>query len=36
MLNKMNFDLMRLGNVKSNFVDVEPVMRNTDFLSFDI
>jgi len=36
MLNKMNFDLMRLGNVKSNFVDVEPIMRNTDFLSFDI
>ena len=36
MLNKMNFDLMRLGNVKSNFIDVEPAMRNTDFLSFDI
>ena len=36
MLNKMNFDLMRLGNLKSNLVDVEPAMRNTDFLSFDI
>ena len=36
MLQEMNFDIVRLGDLKNNFNDVEPIMRNTDFLSFDI
>ena len=36
MLQSMNFDAVRLGDLKSNFNDTEPIMRNTDFLSFDI
>lgn len=36
MLRRMNFDTIRLGDLKANFYEVEPVMRNTDFLSFDI
>ena len=36
MLKSMNFDTVRLGDLKSNFNEVEPIMRNTDFLSFDI
>ena len=36
MLQAMNFDAIRLGDLKANFNEVEPVMRNTDFLSFDI
>lgn len=36
MLKEMNFDLLRLGDLKANFQDTEPIMRNTDFLSFDI
>ena len=36
MLKGMNFDIIRLGDLKANFQEVEPVMRNTDFLSFDI
>ena len=36
MLQSMNFDVKRLGELKANFSEVEPIMRNTDFLSFDI
>jgi formiminoglutamase len=36
MLKEMNFDLLRLGDLKANFQEAEPIMRNTDFLSFDI
>ena len=36
MLQAMNFDTIRLGELKANFNEVEPIMRNTDFLSFDI
>jgi len=36
MLHAMNFETMRLGELKANFYEVEPIMRNTDFLSFDI
>ena len=36
MLRAMNFDFFRIGELKSSFQEVEPVMRNTDFLSFDI
>ena len=36
MLQAMNFDTIRLGDLRANFSEVEPIMRNTDFLSFDI
>jgi len=36
MLQEMNFDTIRLGELKANFNEIEPIMRNTDFLSFDI
>ncbi len=36
MLHKIHFDTYRLGFVKANLFEVEPIMRNTDFLSFDI
>ena len=36
MLKEMNFDIVRLGDIKASLQEVEPVMRNTDFLSFDI
>ncbi len=36
MLQSMNFDAIRLGELKANFNEVEPIMRNTDFLNFDI
>ena len=35
-LNNMHFDIFRLGNLKADILDVEPIMRNIDFLSFDI
>ena len=36
MLEGMNFDPIRLGDLKADFNEVEPIMRNTDFLCFDI
>lgn len=36
MLQAMNFDTIRIGDLRAKFDEVEPVMRNTDFLSFDI
>ena len=36
MLQSMNFDVKRLGELKADFSEVEPIMRNTDFISFDI
>ena len=36
LLAATGFDTIRLGEIKANFNEVEPVMRNTDFLSFDI
>ena len=36
MLESMNFDTYRLGYIKSNMHQLEPIMRNTDFISFDI
>ena len=36
MLQKMNFDVFRLGDLSSDIKEIEPVLRNTDFLSFDI
>ena len=36
LIEGMNFESIRLGNLRVNFKDIEPIMRNTDFLSFDI
>ena len=36
MLQSMNFDVVRLGDLKANLQELEPIMRNTDFLSFDV
>lgn len=36
MLNDLNFETMRLGNVKSKIKNIEPILRNTDLLSFDL
>ena len=36
MLQEMNFEAIRLGVIKENISYVEPIMRNTDFISFDI
>jgi arginase family enzyme len=35
-LDKLRFDCYRAGVVKSNIHEMEPVMRNSDFVSFDI
>tara|TARA_B100000927_G_scaffold278462_1_gene261147 strand:+ start:9043 stop:10200 length:1158 start_codon:yes stop_codon:yes gene_type:complete len=36
MLEKMCFDSVRLGDLKANLHELEPIMRNSDFLNFDI
>jgi len=36
LMEKLNFDCYRLGYVKSNIEEVEPVLRSADILSFDI
>ena len=36
MLNEVHFDSYRLGFIKANLFEVEPIMRNTDFVSFDL
>ena len=36
MLDQMNFDVIRLGDINSSIYELEPIMRNTDFLSLDI
>jgi len=35
-LDKLRFDFYRLGKVKENIEDMEPVLRISDFFSFDI
>lgn len=35
-MDKLRFDCYRLGVVKENMEEMEPVLRNSDFLSFDI
>jgi formiminoglutamase len=35
-MDKLRFDCFRLGMVKENMEEVEPVIRNTNLLSFDI
>ncbi len=36
LINKMNFDAFRLGYVRSNMQDTEPIMRDASFLSLDL
>jgi arginase family enzyme len=36
LLNGLNFELHRLGHIKNNMHEAEPLLRNTDFLSFDM
>ena len=36
LLENLNFELNRLGDVKKNLHNVEPLLRNSDFLSFDM
>lgn len=36
LMNKLYFDVYRLGNVRKNVEDVEPVVRNADMVSIDI
>jgi formiminoglutamase len=33
---KLNFDTYRLGQIRNSLVEIEPVMRNTDMLCFDL
>jgi formiminoglutamase len=35
-MDKLRFDCYRVGNVSEHIEEMEPVMRNTDLLSFDI
>lgn len=35
-LDKLRFDCYRLGKVRENIEEIEPVLRNSDMLSFDI
>jgi formiminoglutamase len=36
MMNKLYFDVYRLGQVRDNITEAEPIIRHADFLSFDI
>lgn len=36
LLGKMYFDLVRLGEIRANIREVEPIVRNADFISFDL
>ena len=36
LLNDLNFEIHRLGQIKNNIQEIEPFLRNTDFLSFDM
>jgi len=36
LMNKLNFDIYRLGYVRKNMEEVEPLVRNADLLSFDV
>lgn len=36
LMNKLYFDIYRLGNVRNNIIDVEPIVRNADMVSIDI
>ncbi len=36
LMNNLYFDTFRLGEIRGNFKSAEPLMRNSDMLSFDI
>lgn len=36
LMNKLYFDTFRLGNVRADMEEVEPIVRNADVMSFDI
>lgn len=36
LLQSLNFEPNRLGKIKNNMHEIEPLLRNTDFLSFDM
>lgn len=36
LIDKLNFDVLRLGNARADIKHVEPVLRNADMVSFDI
>jgi len=36
LMGKLNFDIFRLGQVRANIEEVEPIVRNADLVSFDI
>jgi formiminoglutamase len=36
LMNKLKFDYYRLGNVRDDMKEVEPVVRNADLLTFDM
>ena len=36
LLENLNFELNRLGDIKKNLHNVEPLFRNSDFISFDM
>jgi len=36
LMEKLNFDMHRLGQARAHMEDIEPVVRNADVLSFDI
>ncbi|MFL5765588.1 MAG: formimidoylglutamase [Bacteroidia bacterium] len=36
LMGKLYFDVHRLGQVRKNMEDVEPIVRNADLLSFDV
>lgn len=36
VMEKLYFDHIRLGHVRNNFKEIEPIIRNADLLSFDV
>lgn len=36
LMDRLYFDAYRLGNVRNNMEEVEPIVRNADLLSFDV
>ncbi len=36
LMSKLFFDVYRLGQIRSNIEEVEPIVRNADMLSFDV
>lgn len=36
LMDKLNFDVYRLGQVRADMQEVEPIVRNADMLSFDV